>query len=594
MTDEKIDIWEDFSGGSATYPAPNKIAVNQSPSNRNVWIEKNALSKRRQIIVKTPVMTDLSYDGLEWYGNVLENFAIGLNEYLISGARARQDATASLYTGRSLLTFDNSAWTLQKVSVGGTVATSTGSATITGTGTAFLTTAKAGAFFMLNEDADDGSSTIALRVISAVNSDTDITLTGTYPSNKSGKAYTIMARFPLENRIAFAAMNSTLYACAPGVTTVGWDGTNQTWNTAFPAANFAIVFKNYIFAANTTANPSRMAWSTLKTPGTWPASNFVDVSPNDGQLIVGIYDVGPSILVLKTHSAYVLTGDVFDPANPTYTLTRVVTPPDFDINTSSSIQPWKGGFIMLGRYGMYFYDGTSISKLLQYQSCLDQFKNLTWLYPDGTTDDAYPKSEPRSLIVDGRYWCCALNSVDYQSNDGDGDNTKNVIIVLDDAGAYWTFVTNNSSAGLNDGVIRGVQAIAYYKGTLYGVQSWSAFAASAGDSFVQLDTTSGSETINGTWTSKVFEFSNQQRFGQVSVYLKKQSAGNLTFEYSVDEGSFTSTTIDMTSGTGTRIKSAPIIIGRVGRSIQFRLSNAVAAQLMEIYAIELHHRELRR
>jgi len=70
--------------------------------------------------------------------------------------------------------------------------------------------------------------------------------------------------------------------------------------------------------------------------------------------------------------------------------------------------------------------------------------------------------------------------------------------------------------------------------------------------------------------------------------------GNWTFEDSVDEGSFVSNTIDMTAGTGTRVKSAPIVFGRIGRSIQFRWSNNVAAQTFEVYAVELYRQELRR
>ena len=68
---------------------------------------------------------------------------------------------------------------------------------------------------------------------------------------------------------------------------------------------------------------------------------------------------------------------------------------------------------------------------------------------------------------------------------------------------------------------------------------------------------------------------------------------NLTLEVSIDEGSFSSNTIDMTSGTGTRVKSQPIVIGKVGRSIQFRVSNNVTAQALSAYAIEFERQELR-
>ena len=344
-----------------------------------------------------------------------------------------------------------------------------------------------------------------------------------------------------------------------------------------------------MFAARTAANPSRISWSAIKDPTTWSALNFIDVSPDDGQEIVGIFSAGYGIVILKTKSAYILSGDVFDPSNPTYTLTQIVTPSDFQISTAASVQPWKGGFIMLGRTGMYFLTGGVIGRLIQFDGAQDVFKNVAFVTPTLSVSGSYTMQEPRSILVEGRYWCAVLCS-DFSASTHGANSVKNMIVVIDENDGLWRFVLNGTSSAvrsIHDLVKYGTQ----YVNKLYGVQGDDTRNQ---DSFMELDTTSGSETISSTWTSKVFEFVNQQRFGQVFVYFKKQSAGNLTFEYSVDEGSFSSVTIDMTSGTGTRLKSAAIVIGRVGRSIQFRMSNGTAAQLLEIYAIELNRKELRR
>lgn len=597
-TSEKKELWEDLKGGLANYPAPNKINVFQSATCRDVWWEKNALAKRRQIIASTS-MADGSYPALYWYAYRLYNFILGATtgvEYLIAMAKVQY------YDGVSVggkdthyipTVFSGSAWGLQKVSAAGTIATTNASTTFIGTGTAFLTTARVGATIILNTDAANGVvQAIVARRITAVNSDTDITVSSAYTATTSGRAYTITGCFPqTDSQCSFVTMNSKVYVLGSGSIPGGfsWDGTSIAWVDALPKAWFAIVFKNYVFAARTVANPSRISWSTIKTPETWPSANFIDVSPDDGQEIVGIYNVGYSILILKSKSAYLLTGDVFDPTNPTYTLTQVVTPSDFQASTSASIQPWKGGFIMVGRLGMYFFTSGVIGKLNQFDVAQDSLRAIAYYYPAQSTSGSYVAREPRSILVEGRYWCAVL-STDFSASADGANSVKNMILVIDENDAIWRFVVNGTSSAS-----RNIQDIAYhtYNGTtsLYAVQ---ADDTRSQDSFIKLDTTSGSETISATWTSKVFEFANQQRFGQVFVYFKKQSAGNLTFEYSIDEGSFSSVTIDMTTGTGTRLKSAAVVVGQVGRSIQFRMSNGTAAQLMEIYAIEMYHTELRR
>ncbi len=64
------------------------------------------------------------------------------------------------------------------------------------------------------------------------------------------------------------------------------------------------------------------------------------------------YD-GQSIIIFTTNAAYKLTGDIFDPSNPTYVLTKIFTPSDFNINSAKSFQLYgPSGYIMLGAAGM--------------------------------------------------------------------------------------------------------------------------------------------------------------------------------------------------------------------------------------------------
>ncbi len=572
MSDEKRDIFEDFAGGLNTRTAPNRILASQTPTATNVWFDARSLGKRTGVTqngtgAMTPGSSLDAYRARQIHAFANYSAAPPVDALVMIG---RSDWTGAVARDILIYTLDNStfstmAYSASAVTIPGTYASTAASPTITGTSTSFLLLAVG--------DVILAGGT--LTTIASIASDTSLTMTANAASTQSGSTAAVMPSWPANTIVSFAEMNSLLWICGQGRVSVSWSGTLLVNRSAFPAASFSLVYRNYMFAANTAANPSRISWSTIKDPTTWGASNFVDVAPDNGQPIVGLFYDGSSIVILKTASAFRLTGDVFDPANPTYTLTQIATPSDFLINTSKSVQLMNGMFIMLGQRGLYGYNGNEIILLEFSTDNKDQFlANLNFAIGQNQTANA----TPRSIIVDGNYWVSTESST-FSHTSGN----KNVVFCLDKNNKLWRW---NMAANAQ------ISDMAYRAGTLYAVNY-----DTVGQGIYTLNTgtvDTGTTAINGTWTSKVFEYANQQRFGQVFVYFKKQAAGNLTFEVSVDEGSFVSNTIDMTAGTGTRVKSEPIIVGRVGRSIQFRVSNNVASQTFELYGIELNRKELRR
>ena len=85
-------------------------------------------------------------------------------------------------------------------------------------------------------------------------------------------------------------------------------------------------------------------------------------------------------------------------------------------------------------------------------------------------------------------------------------------------------------------------------------------------------------------------FPNDVTFIEAAVTMKKQSAGNLTFSFSVDRATFVDKTCDMTAGVGTVIRKI-VPISRVGKAIRFRVANNTAAQTFEIYSIEFTYED---
>lgn len=581
----------DFSGGLSTRDSPNKINSKNSPTTTNVWYDGGSLKKRNGATLDTANASisgksDFQYNffgsQIKTFSNVTENglMCIGpIRTISTSGIVRPVDRNAVIVMQDFSL--PGAVKVIARRAFSGTVDVVLGSPTITVTDTSIY---KVGDY--LNVSNLSGSDSAAqMFLIQSIDSATTMTATTNSIRTLSGAGSnlcTIIPTWTLENRVSISEMNSKVWLSGNGSVsgsfTFNSDFTTSiiTAVDAFPQAAYTLPHKNYMFAANYGATSSRIAWSSLKDPTTWPASNFIDVNPDDGFPIVGLFFDGQAIVILKTNKAYKLTGDVFDPSNPTYTLTQIYTPSDFLISSARTVQMYNGKYIMLGNNGFYAYDGGSkIDDMPKFDIVRNQFQSV-----QGFSISSAPAiyTEPSSISINGDYWL-SVESSTFSHTAG----YKNVIYVLDKNGAFWRW-NQNIDAEVSD--------FSYHLGTVYATNG----NISSTSGIQTLNTGSvdtGSIAINATWTSKVFNFKNKQQFLYCYVYYKKQSAGNLTFEYSIDEGAFSSATIDMTAGTGTRVKSSRILLGQFGSSIQFRLSNAVASQTFEVYGIEYVRRDLK-
>ncbi len=81
-----------------------------------------------------------------------------------------------------------------------------------------------------------------------------------------------------------------------------------------PTCPYQAVFKNYHFLAGNATYPSRIYYSNLDDNETWGATNFVDVYPDDGDVIIGLEVTFDSLIIFKEYGIYILFGDT-----PTFT-----------------------------------------------------------------------------------------------------------------------------------------------------------------------------------------------------------------------------------------------------------------------------------
>ena len=104
-----------------------------------------------------------------------------------------------------------------------------------------------------------------------------------------------------------------------------WNGTGNAGalGGSPPSGNFGIQGNNYMFIGNTTANPSRIAWSIFGNPADWSGtgSGNQDVSKNDGDTLVGASVMSnDQMLLFKQNSIHSLI--IRNPPFPIFPLFR--------------------------------------------------------------------------------------------------------------------------------------------------------------------------------------------------------------------------------------------------------------------------------
>lgn len=78
--------------------------------------------------------------------------------------------------------------------------------------------------------------------------------------------------------------------------------------SVFTGAKTCTTYGVYLVVGNTTesavAFPSRVRWSDINSPDTFPALNYIDVEPDDGDKIVSVISFDDSVYIFKKRSIY--------------------------------------------------------------------------------------------------------------------------------------------------------------------------------------------------------------------------------------------------------------------------------------------------
>ena len=153
---------------------------------------------------------------------------------------------------------------------------------------------------------------IQLAIIGTVSgSDSPSVQSSTLSYDSTPAAVELATGFTAGGQFYFATLLSYLVSVNKLDAPRKWDGTAAvaTLGGTPPHGQYVAPHKNYLFMAHTTANPSRLHFSDVINLESWPALNFIDISPNDGDWITGLLPFDDYLIITKQRSVWALVGD---------------------------------------------------------------------------------------------------------------------------------------------------------------------------------------------------------------------------------------------------------------------------------------------
>lgn len=167
--------------------------------------------------------------------------------------------------------------------------------------------------------------------------------------------------------VASIADGTTTYTDNNSDATIGANATLGSTNYLPPPTNadYIAISHRRLYFANNSSYPSRLYYSEIDTPEYFPATNYRDISPDDGDWITGILAWNDYLYIFKQNGTYVLT----DPADPANSILReisrdigIIAP---DTLTTGQFQRPVGvndwvlvpGIIGYTRFGVQGFDG---------------------------------------------------------------------------------------------------------------------------------------------------------------------------------------------------------------------------------------------
>lgn len=451
----------------------------------------------------------------------------------------------------------------------------------TGSGTTWAANVSAGDFLIVN------STSSAKHTVLSVEDNTHLTLsTALGVAVATGAAYVVQQGLDFIE-IPVASLNGLLCMSTTGNIMQQYDGSNILRVSSAPKAAYLTVFKNYMFAFRTSTAASRLYWSAFKDPTSWPTNNNQDIEVKNG-VGTGMFAYGNELILFKNRGMHKVLGDTFDPSNPQYFIYKISTPNDFVFSSNYSCAIHNGYLVFYGGGRFYRYmQGTMFIEDISSQiirdlptistsNIVDSMGNLDQRIPAIQYNNYYVVTnliDPNNALVQmglilDKNWKWWYFRPPAASSSGSWLNSYRMAVVATTSNKPQLIIPNDQNPHL---YLQNLIGPTYNTNDFYNGSPPQVTA----------------NAISSQWTSKEFNI-EYGTFKSVVVYLQKQSTGTLTVAWSIDQGSFTSESVDMTSGRGNVIR-AVLKVNQKGSTIQLKITHNTISETFKVYALKIYY-----
>jgi len=198
-------------------------------------------------------------------------------------------------------------------------------------------------------------------------------------------------------------------------------------------AKTCAAYSNYLIFGNTTessvAYPSRIRWSDFGSVEVYPANNYIDVEPNDGDSIVGIITYDSNVYIFKRRSIHQLIVTGSDGANA-FVIRPVIR--GLGAFAKGSIKAVPGqGIMFLGQNAVYSFNGETLTNVS------DPIQRTI----DGIGRSQYPNAVGGVYTKRNQYWLAVSTT----------STTNAQVLVYDYLQQAWSIYSGMSPASLISG-----------------------------------------------------------------------------------------------------------------------------------------------
>lgn len=215
-------------------------------------------------------------------------------------------------------------------------------------------------------------------------------------------------------RYCFVTQKDVLYIVNGVNANKKWDATTLSdQGGAPPIGKYALVHKERMFIAGASAARSRLYYSDVGNPESWPVLNFIDIGSGDGDTITGLAILNDRLIVTKDNSVWELAGD----SSANFLLRKVTGEGGAMVMQSMALI--KDTLAWIGKDGVRLFDGV--------RSALGSEKIVT----------AFAGLNSRQLAqASGVFWGPEQHY--FLAAPEGASTTNNVVLVFDALRTAWT------------------------------------------------------------------------------------------------------------------------------------------------------------